>query len=256
VFLDSLARGQRKPGHHSQVAGNLEGRQPLPAVVEDLFRVWIVPVGLNEGEHFLASDRIRHRHTGGVANPGLLTEHGLHLPGGDVLAAPPDHVLGPSDEVVIAIVVLAHQVAGVGPAVSHPFGGRLGVVPISERVDRTPADELADFTPGHVLSVGIDESALVARQHPPDRSRPGHPAIGERHGHDEADLGGSVPLAPRHAPASFELGVLIGRDPRTGDPTDPVPAVDGGILRLFLEQHRHCPQAVEEGAADVPHRSP
>ncbi len=62
---------------------------------------------------------------------GVLVEDALDLERRDVLAAAPDHVLAPVDEVEVAFGRAADDVAGVEPVVGPRLGGRLVVLQVA-----------------------------------------------------------------------------------------------------------------------------
>ena len=84
----------------------------------------------------------------------MLGDHLLDLGGIDVEAADDDEVLGPVDEVQVAVVVGHGDVAGAQPAVGgqHP-GGLLGIVEVAlEHVGALHPD-LAGVAAQHVVAV-------------------------------------------------------------------------------------------------------
>ena len=74
----------------------------------------------------------------------MALEHPLHLAGIDVLPAAHEHVVGPSHEVVEAVRVAPHDVAGaVVAVVGDHRGGLLGQVMVALHEGRGPQLELA-----------------------------------------------------------------------------------------------------------------
>src|SRR5438105_4850230 len=76
-------------------------------------------LGHHEGDRQLVLDVVGHRHDAGLGDVGMAAEKLLDLAGIDVLAAALEHVVGAADEEEEAILVAAHDVAGVVPAVDH-----------------------------------------------------------------------------------------------------------------------------------------
>ena len=107
------------------------------------------------------------------ATAGMLGEHLLDLGRVDVEARHDDEVLGPVDEVQVAVVVGHGDVAGAQPAVGgqHPRG-RLGVVEVALEHVRALHPDLAGVADEHVVAVVVDEAHLDAVEHLADRSEP------------------------------------------------------------------------------------
>ena len=88
------------------------------------------------------------------------------LAGEDVEPAGDDHVLGPVDDVVEAVLVFAGQVSGVHPAVFEGLGRRVGQVPVPAGQQRARYADLADLTLGYRLAV------VTEQRHPREQRRP------------------------------------------------------------------------------------
>jgi hypothetical protein len=73
--------------------------------------------GHDERHRHLVQLDVGPGHHGGLGDAGHLGDDALDLAGGDVLAADPEHVLGPARERDPAVGVHRHQVAGAEPAV-------------------------------------------------------------------------------------------------------------------------------------------
>ena len=113
--------------------------------------------GHDDGVDGLAPALVGHAEHGRLEHGRVAEQHVLDLGAVDVLAAGDDHVLGPVDEVHVAVVVHVAEVAGVVPAVDERGGRLLGLVPVADHDVLAPDDHLAD---------------LAGRQAGPVRRRP------------------------------------------------------------------------------------
>ncbi|MNR41472.1 hypothetical protein D3C85_1598650 [compost metagenome] len=76
----------------------------------------------------------------------MFGNHSLELGRIDVETCGDDHVLQPVHHVEVAVLVLAHEVAGIQPAVSdNRIGGGVGLAEIAGHYHRTANLQLADF---------------------------------------------------------------------------------------------------------------
>jgi hypothetical protein len=91
----------------------------------------------------------------------MLEENVLHFLGVDVLAGHVDHVVPAPHEVVVAVGVPAHEVAGVEPAAAELPGGRLRQLPVALGQPRIAGDQLAHLIHADV-TVGLVHQAHVA----------------------------------------------------------------------------------------------
>ena len=186
----------------------------------------------------------------------MLTQGCLHFGSRNVLPAPPDHVLGPAHQEIAAPLVLAHQVAGMGPPVAHPGCRRLGLPPVALRKPGAPADELTDLAPSHIATGRVHQSGGVPGLGPANRPRADGVGLLDAGGRGKTDFRGAIRFPPRDAPARLDFAMPLGWNPRAGNPAHPVSPIDRRIFRLLQEQHRHGAEAVEERAADVANRLP
>ena len=69
---------------------------------------------------------IRHRDGGGFDDLAAAPQYRLDFARRDVLAGAANHVLHPPDDIEIAALVLAEQVAGAEPVANEGVRGRLG----------------------------------------------------------------------------------------------------------------------------------
>ena len=76
-------------------------------------------LGHDEGDRQLVLDLVGHRHDADLRHVGVPAQQLLDFAGIDVLAAALEHVVGAADEEDEAVVVAAHHVAGIVPAVDQ-----------------------------------------------------------------------------------------------------------------------------------------
>src|SRR6266849_6348465 len=114
-----------------------EIRHPIDAIVDDLALRQRAAFGqLNGDHHFILAKLGWHGIGCRDGNARMRVENVLYIEGRNVLAAPPDHILDPIDEMKPAILLSDHPVARVEP---HVSGGRQSLVrhaeiPCHERV--------------------------------------------------------------------------------------------------------------------------
>ena len=93
----------------------------------------------DEGDRQLVLDLVGHRHDADLGHVGMPAQKLLDLAGIDVLAAALEHVVGAADEEDEAVLVAAHDVAGVVPAVDQALL-RVGLAVEIARHQRRRAD--------------------------------------------------------------------------------------------------------------------
>src|SRR3990170_4037049 len=200
---DLLGRRLRELVDVLDVARHLEAGQALQAEVDHLLGWQRVPadprlqhqVGLDLLLPVLVGDghdrRLGHRRDA--------AQDGLHLPGGDVLAAPPDHVLEAPDEVEVALRVLAEEVAGAEPLAAEGGGvrGRLLVVPPQDAV--AGHAQLADLAARDLLAVLVGDLAAAIRAGEAAGAGADHVGGLGRHEQARPDLRHPERLAGHHA---------------------------------------------------------
>src|SRR5919107_544356 len=156
----------------------------------------------DEGLDLLAEGLVRDADHGRQGDRLVGEEHLLDLAGVHVEAAADDHVLGPVDDVVVAVLVTAGQVAGAEPAVPHDLRGRLRSVVVALH-DVVPADR---YLPDRVrptldvVPLGVDELHLDAPDRVADRAGLRRP-VGLVEGRDRRGLREPVALEDRDAEA-------------------------------------------------------
>ena len=188
--------------------------------------------------------------------------HALDLDRRDVLAAAPDHVLAPVDEVEVALGAAAHDVAGVEPAaVPGLLGGPLVLQVVEEEIaPRLGAggahQQLARVVDADVDAALVDDSRVdvgrgAAEAALADMARlaVGHDAGGR------AGLGHRPGLEQRDAEARLEGGVVARIDAGAEAEAHLVLAVE--VARRRREQHRrHDAQVVHHRRAALAHALP
>ena len=98
----------------------------------------------HDGAADLAPARVGHGDDARLGDAAELRQRQLDLGGIDVLAAGDEHVLLAIDDVVVALVVAAHEIAGVEPArAAEGLAGGIGVAEVAERDHRAAQGELA-----------------------------------------------------------------------------------------------------------------
>ena len=159
-----LARGRARDGVGDvNLLRTLEVGQPLLAERQQLGLG-----GIDRSEHdrrrdLLTPRRMRHAEADRLGHRGVREQHLVNLARRDLLAAAIDHLLEPSGQRQIAVLVEESLVAGPEPAIDERRGVGLGVVLV-------PAD--------HVGSLDDDLAPLAGRQvpalgvHDADAARP------------------------------------------------------------------------------------
>ena len=108
--------------------------------------VVLVAARHDDGVDDLAPTLVGDAEDGRLEHGGVGVEGVLDLGAVDVLAAGDDHVLGPVDEVQVAVGVEVADVAGAVPlAVEHGLGRLLGLVPVPGHHVRALDHDLADL---------------------------------------------------------------------------------------------------------------
>ena len=134
----------------------------------------------------------------------------LDLGGGDVLAAAPDDVLHPPEEVEEAALVAARQVAGVEPAAAHRLLGRLRPVSSRGRARGVRMSTWPVSPSGTSSVVGVDDPDLAFRHGDAHRAGADH-LVGDvqRHARVDRRLGAAVVVQKREAEALDQLAVDV-----------------------------------------------
>ena len=92
---------------------------------------------------------------GGLLDLRVLHEHRLDVAGVDVVAAPDDHVLLATDDIQVAVLVEAGEVAGVEPTVAPRLGRRFRVVEVLPLLARIGHQQFADLAGGQIAAVVV-----------------------------------------------------------------------------------------------------
>ena len=169
IFCETVSGKRLDEG---DVARRLEVGEPLERMADDAGRE---PLGRRRvrrlaqddaGEHLVAAHRVGRRRDAARGHRRMLVEDALDLDRRDVLAAPPDHVLAPVDEVEVALGAAPDDVAGVEPAVGPRRLGRRVVLQVADeeiaaRVDAGGANEqLAGNVDAAIDALLVDDARL------------------------------------------------------------------------------------------------
>src|SRR5881628_50333 len=168
-LADERAR-QFLPKFHR--TGNLELRQPLPAIPDQLLLTETVAVREHHvGLHRFTEQRIRHTDHHGILHRRVTTEHILHFPRIDSLSPRLDHVFLPVYQVEEPPGVLPGNVAGVEPPVAQHRAGLRRLVPVALHHLRSSDDQLAQPPRRHrpFAGVQVHEADIGVRKRDPDR---------------------------------------------------------------------------------------
>jgi hypothetical protein len=154
----------------------------------------------DEGLDLFAVAGVRNSDDGDQRDCGVLHEHLLELARVDVEPAANDHVLGPVDDEVEAVRVLARQISGAEPTVVDGLRRRLGALVVALHgvvaLDRDLPDRAGLVV--EIRPVVVDELHLHPGDGPADRADPGLLAVlGE--GRNRRRLREPVALEDRHA---------------------------------------------------------
>src|SRR5262249_6711761 len=137
-----------------------------------------------------------------------LAEDLLDLARRDVLGVPAHHVLAPADDIEIAPLVLAKEVAGAHPLAAEGLGVGFWPLVVSEHQPRPLEPEFADLALPHGVPVLVEDRRLPVRAGYAARPRPHHLRLAERHVEGAAALGHAVGLAGGRAEATLEVGMV------------------------------------------------
>ena len=266
--LHLLRRRHRQGVDEGDVAGRLEVREPGQGVANDargdlLGRRQVGRLAQDDaGEHLLAAGRVGGGGDGARRHGRVRVEDALDLERRDVLAAAPDDVLAPVDEVEVALRTALDDVAGVEPAVGpRLLGGRL-VLEVAEEevaprvVTGGPHEQLARHADGDVGALVVDDARLDARIGPAEAVRADMARLLVRHDAGRrAGLGHRPGLEQRKAEALLEGRVMA--------PVDAGAEAEAQfVLAVCLErrrrqqQGRHHAEVVGDGGATVAHALP
>src|SRR5579884_142184 len=150
-------------------------------------------LGDDDGEDSLTPFPVRYPDERGVLDLWMLAQQLLDFDRVDLLAAADDHILEPSRDDHVAIVVVAAEIARMQPAADHCLAGPLGHAPVAVHQRRSARDDLADLARSHVASVGVDDPELDERVRLADGVDLGVVRAGEAGvGQDAASLGQTV----------------------------------------------------------------
>src|SRR3954449_1567661 len=188
---DLAARVARHRLDDDHVSGLLVRRHPRAAPLHDLLGGgWSVRVvGHHYGHRDLDPLRVSPADDRDLAYAWVTVDDRLHLGAVDVLPAGDDHVLLAVDDVVEAVLVLAHEVARVEPAASERLLRRLRFVPVPLHHSRTAIDDLTDVTLCDRFHVVVDDGYLDVDDRRPDRSHLRDCVLTLEHARDRAHLG-------------------------------------------------------------------
>src|SRR5208337_3350796 len=103
----------------------------------------------------------RHRIGRRLQHGGMLVDHGLDLPGGDVLAAAPDRRLLASAEIVEAVLVGPGEITRMKPSIAVRLRSRIGqLVVVAELPLGMTEDEFADLARRERIVVVVNHAEL------------------------------------------------------------------------------------------------
>ena len=255
-----------KSGPELDVPGEGEVRELLDAPAEEALLVELGAL-LHRGRDLqvvlgqLARDGVDRD----VGQSAVAHEDPLHLEARDVLAAPSQVVGLAVDEVEIAVLVDAADVAGVVPPVPAGLDGHVRPTPVAleHHVGPLgPKDDLAVSSGGHLVVVVVEDPHVeVLVVHYAGGVRP--VLHSRRLPRDETGLGDPVHAGERgDAEPLFQHRVDLGRQRRR--PDQPQRGVGGRVARarhlgtvdVVGEQVGHGPQGRRDGRADPVHLRP
>ena len=139
-----LVRGKRFD--ELDLAWNLEAGHRRSAVGDDVVSGDVVAFsGDDQGEWGLSPLLRGDSDDGGFEDGWMVIEDVFDLDRGDVLSAGDDHVLGPVDDVDVAVLVDGGHVSGVEPAVDDHLVGLFLLLPVTTQDDVGAGDDFADL---------------------------------------------------------------------------------------------------------------
>src|SRR6201999_1144982 len=131
----------------------------------------------DRGADLFAKGVVRDADDGGLGHVRVLVEHLFDLARVDVVAAADDHVLGPVDDVEVAVLVDAPDVAGIQPSVGGDRGlGGVRQIPIALHHVVAPDLDLTRLPSRDLDSVQINHPHLDAVDRGADGTRLAGPA--------------------------------------------------------------------------------
>src|SRR4030095_12933184 len=112
--------------------GNLETRQPGPAVVDQLLFIQrLSRLYYHQGFWNFAPSIIRHRDHRAFEDARMRVHGFLNLDGSDVFAAGNNDVFFAIDDHEVAVLIHCSHVAGMEPSVAHRGSGLFGQLPVA-----------------------------------------------------------------------------------------------------------------------------
>ena len=159
------------------------------------------------GLHLLPAHIVGDRHHGGVHHRLQVLQHRLDLARGDILAGAAHHVLQTADDVEIAALVLAEEIAGTEPLaeIGVAIGFRLLVVALHQPL--AAHHQLADLALRHIRAILIDDPAFAERRRLAAGTGADHFRRLQRHKQRRPDLGHAEGLHRRRIEALAQIGV-------------------------------------------------
>src|SRR5882672_2988542 len=252
-LLDLAGHSGREALHEPDMARDLVVRDPILAEPAETLLVESGPGLRNDpGTEFFAIPCVRYAENLDVLNIGMPIQILFDFTRIDILAAADDHILDPSDDAAISIVVDGRQVTRMHPA------GRIDglpcpglVIPIAEHDRISPGAQLTGLTPRHDPAVAVDNFDLEVRLYPSDRRDAQFERIVstalEAHGTGFGHPIGDGYLAHVHRRGDFLHDLDRARRPRH-DPSAKraqIEAREFGVVQLSDE---HCGYPVEHVA--------
>jgi hypothetical protein len=172
VLLEDLAH--RRAGvvvHPVQLLRRLEARQPGPDEGDQLVRGGRLDTRVrpDHGHDPLLVDGVGHTDDGDFGHRLVQRDGVFDLLRVDVLASGDDEFLGPTGQVEVAGVVLAHEVTRLQPPVgAENVGGQLGPLEVARHHGVRADAQFTDVAHGDLVAVVADHLHLTARHREPE----------------------------------------------------------------------------------------
>ncbi|MCU0283733.1 MAG: hypothetical protein MUD13_07530 [Candidatus Nanopelagicales bacterium] len=166
-----------------------------------------------------------------------------------VPTAADDHVLGPIDDEVVALLVAPGEVAGAEPLAVHDLRGRLGLAQVPLHHVGAPDRDLADLTLGDVVPVAVDQAHRAALDGRADRAGLAHLVRVVERG-NRRGLGQAVALEDHRPERGLEAAEhLDGQRRATRGAHAQRGQVEAGPVGMLQQGDVHRGHAEHDGAA-------
>src|SRR5262249_10592279 len=151
----------------------------------------------------LAKALVRHADHGGQAHGRVGQQHFLELTRVDVKPPAHNHVLGAIDDVKVASLIAATDVASMEPAVRDSLGGRLRPLVVAFHYVVAAYSDLARLIGRQVIAIFVDDTHRDAPDRQADRPWPGRLVVATER-RDRAGLRQTVPFQDLNGVALLE----------------------------------------------------